>query len=157
MRTRYLKYVAALVVVIALGWGLYQMFGRPMRYEFPGGFKGWLVVQFEDSTCQPLRSQGIFLVVSVPASGQVCTSTRHPDGWIYYRFDYVNANGTRTSLPLRSGSDPSGRIQVWLVTYLRDYKWEEDWVGTKEDSIHWGTPPDPWRQKSNTNTRTQPQ
>ena len=156
MGTKYLKYIVGPLLAIVLCWGLYHLVGRPMRYEFPEGFKGWLVVRFQDPTCPPLRSQGIFLVVSVPASGQVCTLTPHPDGWIYYRFEYLHPDGTRTSLPLRSGSDPPGRVQVWLVTYLRDYNWEEDWVGTKEDSNHWGTPPDPWRQKSNPSTNAQP-
>ena|SRR2546425_1078438 len=130
---------------VLLGILVYRVSGKPMRYEFPGGFKGWLVVRYEDPSCPPLGKQGVFLVVSVPPSGQVCTSTRHPDGWVYCRFEYVYPDGTRTSLPLRTGSDPPGKVQVWSVTYVPDYNWEVDWVGTKEEAEHWGTPPYPWR------------
>jgi hypothetical protein len=144
MRTRL---VIGLSVVTILGWSVHRLVARPMRYEFPERFKGWLVVRYEDPNCPPLLRRGIFLVVSVPVSGQVCTSSRRPEGWIYYRFDYLEPGGNRTSVPLRTGSDPPGIVQVWLVTYLPDYKWEEDWVGTKEEANHWGTPPDPWRQR----------
>src|SRR5205823_14383647 len=92
-------------------------FGRPMRYEFVGGFSRWVVVQFQDPSCPPLRSDGLFLVVSVPTSGKVCTSTARPQGWIYYRFAYIYPNGQREALPMRTGSDPSGRVQVYLLTY----------------------------------------
>jgi len=156
MGTKFLKYAVWLILVIALCWSFYHAFGRPMRYEFAEGFKGWLSIRFEDPTCPPLRSQGIFLVVSVPSSGHVCTSTRHPNGWVYYRFEYVHPNDTRTPIPMRSGSDPPGTVQVWLVTYLKDYRWEEAWVGTKEGSYDRGTPPDPWRQKSNSSNSAQP-
>ena len=138
--------MVGLVVTVILTLAVHRLFGMPMRYEFSDGFKGWVVVKYKDPSCSPLARRGIFLLVSVPPSGRVCTSSPRPNGWIYYRFDYVHPNKSRTSLPLRTGSDPPGTVQVWLVTYLRDENWEEDWVGTKEESNHWGTPPDPWQE-----------
>jgi hypothetical protein len=147
--TRSSKLIVGFVLLFVFCWSLYRVFGRPMRYEFPEGFKGWLTIRFSDPTCPPLDSQGAFLIVSVPASGQVCTSTPHSDRWVYYRFEYLHSDGSRTSIPLRSGSTSPQKVYVWLVTFDPDQKWEVDWVGTKEESSHWGTLPSPWRQKSN--------
>jgi hypothetical protein len=115
--------------VIAIGVWVHHEFGRPMLYELPSGFKRWVVVHFEDPSCPPLHKQGVFLVVPVPSSGQVCTSTRHPEGWIYYRFEYLQPNGKREPLSLRSGTDPAGKVQVYLLTYQPEEKWEIDFVG----------------------------
>jgi uncharacterized protein DUF6843 len=154
MDERYKRYVVWFAAAIAICWSAYHVFGRPMGYELPEGFKGWLTIRFADPTCPPLRSQGIFLMVSVPTSGRVCTSTSHPDGWIYYRFVYLHSDGSKTSVPLRSGSTLPQKVYVWLVAYLRDCNWEEDWVGTNEEADHWGSPPDPWRQSSVPNSST---
>ncbi len=156
MRDRFLTFAVWFGLALAIGWGVHHVFGRPMRYEFPAGFKGWVVVKYGDPSCPPLSGQGIFKVVRVPASGRVCTSSRHDGRWIYYRFEYVHPNGRRESLPLRSGSDPPGKIQVWLVTYISEYQWEEDFVGSKEDArTKWGVPPDPWRQTPSSDTGEQ--
>lgn len=150
MRKRFLKLAAGFGFAILLGWGVHQVFGRPMRYQFPPGFKGWIVLKYEDPSCPQLLRQGVFYVVNVPASGRVCTSTSHDHRWIYYQFEYAYPDGRRESLPLRSGSDPPGKVQVWLVAYLSDYRWEEDFVGSKEDAAtKWGTPPDPWLETPN--------
>ncbi len=144
MNVKHRRSALSVVCVIALGAFVYLKFGRPMRYEFPGGFRRWVVVHFEDPSCPPLPSRGAFLIISVPTSGHVCTSTRHPDGWIYYRFEYVYPNGKRESLPLHSGVDPPGKVQVYRLTYNQKEKWEVDFVGTKEEAEHWGSPPYPW-------------
>jgi hypothetical protein len=157
MRKRFLKLAVGFGFAILLGWAVHHVFGRPMRYQFPSGFKGWVVIKYEDPSCPQLLEQGVFYVVRVPESGRVCTSTGHDNRWIYYQFEYVYPNGKRESLPLRSGSDPPGRVQVWLVTYLSNYRWEEDFVGSKEDArTKWGTPPDPWRETSNSDTGERP-
>jgi len=122
-----------------------RSFGRPMVYEFPAGFKGWVSVKFGDSTCPPLGRRGKWLVVNVPSSGKVCTSTPHDDRWIHYRFEYVRPDGTLEDLPLRSGSDPPGQVQVRMIAYIPEHNWEELFVGSKEDAeANWGKPPDPW-------------
>jgi len=148
------RYIVLFVVAVAFFWSAYRVFGKPMRYELPEGFKGWITIRFADPTCPPLRSEGIFLVVSVPTSGRVCTSTPHSNGWVYCRFEYLHSDGSKTSIPLRFGSTSPQKIYVGLVAYLPDYNWEEDWVGTKEDSNHWGRPPDPWRQNSEPDSST---
>jgi hypothetical protein len=139
MQTRYLKYLAGITLVILLSWGILHLFSMPMRYEIPGGFKGWFVVQFENRSCPPLPSQGIFLVVSVPASGKVCTSTPYPKGLVYYRFEYVFLNGKRERLRWNRHGKPG--TQVWLIGYDFGSKSEEDFVGDENSMNHSGSPP----------------
>jgi hypothetical protein len=110
-----------------------------MRYEIPGGFKGWFIVQFENKSCPPLRSQGMFLVVSVPVSGQVCTSAAFPNGLVYYQFEYVFSNGKRERLRWNGHGKPG--TQVWLIGYNLGSKSEEDFVGDENSMNHSGSPP----------------
>jgi hypothetical protein len=109
-----------------------------------------MVVKHEDPGCPPLAREGVFVVLPVPSSGRLCTSTTYPKGRTYFRFEYVYADGSRKQLALHSGSKTEGGVQVWLVTYLPEFKWEENFIGTRDDAAtRWGTPPDPWRQKDN--------
>jgi hypothetical protein len=110
-----------------------------MRYEIPGEYKGWMVVQFENPACPPLRSQGAFHVVSVPSSGRVCTSDHHPDRWIYHKFEYVYSDGTRKSLRWNDHGNPG--TQVWLIGYRMEDKSDEIFVGDEEAMNHSGAPP----------------
>src|SRR6266481_570114 len=151
-RGRIPKLVAGLILVFALGWGVHHVFSRPMRYEIPGGFKGWFVVQFEEQACPPLRSQGLFLVVSVPTSGKVCTSTSNPDGLVYYKFEYVFRDGKRERLRWNDHGKPG--TQVWLIGYDLGSKTEENFVGDENAMNHSGSPPYP-HQKSSSNTSDQ--
>lgn len=118
---------------------LVHFLGRPMRYEIPAEYKGWIVVQFENPACPALRSQGVFHVVSVPSSGWVCTSDHHPDRWTYYRFEYVDPNSRRKTLRWNDHGRPG--TQVWLIGYRMDSKSEEIFVGDEEAMNHSGAPP----------------
>src|SRR5712664_2071562 len=133
MGKRFLKLVVGFGLAFVLGWGVQHIFGRPIRYEFPAEFKGWATVQFEDPACPPLRRLGIFLVVSVPVSGRACTSTHRPNGWIYYRFEYVYPDGKREALRWNDHGRPG--TQVWLVGYRPEDKSYEVFVG--DEHANW--------------------
>ena len=133
-------------LAIFIGWGVHHVFSRPMRYEIPSGFKGWFVVKFEEQACPPLRSQGLFLVVSVPASGKVCTSTPNPDGWVYYKFEYVSPDGRRERLRWNDHGKPG--TQVWLIGYDLGSKSEENFVGEENAMNHSGSPPSSHQKSS---------
>ena len=136
----YVKGGAAVCLGLVLSVAYWKC-GQPMSYEFPGGFRKWVTIQFESPSCPPLKHEGIFLVVSVPSSGRVCTSTAHPNRWVYHKFEYVYPDGRRRAIRMRSGLDPAGEVQVYLLAYQPEQKWEVDFVGTKEEAEHWGTPP----------------
>jgi Family of unknown function (DUF6843) len=147
MRERFPKLAIGFgLVVLIVGWGVHHVFSRPMRYEIPGGFKGWFVVQFEEPACPPLRSQGLFLVVSVLPSGNVCTSTSNPDGLVYYKFEYVFPDGKRERLRWNDHGRPG--TQVWLIGYDLGSKTEENFVGDENAMNRSGSPPRPHQKLS---------
>jgi hypothetical protein len=141
MRVSHFKYMVGLtlVILIVVGLALHFLFDKPMRYEFPMGFKGWSIVQFENSNCPPLPSQGLFLIVSVPASGKACTSTRHPDRLVYYQFAYVDPSGNRQRLSWNHHGKAG--TQVWLIGYDLGSRSEENFVGDEWSMNHSGSPP----------------
>src|SRR5258708_39888469 len=98
---------------------LYVMaFRRPILYEIPGDYKGWVVVRFGVSRCSALPTRGLFQVVSVAPSGKACTSS--PDPTTYTRFDYVYPDGRRKSLPWSTGGDESTGPMAWMISYMAE-------------------------------------
>ncbi|MGH7961735.1 MAG: DUF6843 domain-containing protein [Candidatus Binatia bacterium] len=84
--------------------------GRPLLYEFPAGYRGWVVITYEKPTCPPLIIKNFFLVISISSSGRACTSSPLPLGWRYCQYEYVRPSGTRTVIPA-SGWD--SEKQIW--------------------------------------------
>lgn len=73
---------------------------RSSLYEIPEGYRGWVVIQYGDSSCPPLKSEGIYLVVRFSPRGRACTSAPQPRGWTIDRHYYLDERGNRTALPL---------------------------------------------------------
>jgi uncharacterized protein DUF6843 len=119
-------------------------FGRPIRVELPPGYRGWVVIEYDNPKCPPFRVQGLVLVIDVSASGRGCTSSPIPRGWRSYRYDYVHADGTRTQLRT---TDWDGEQEVWQLSYhLREQSdprtYEVLFIGTKaERDQSWTTQP----------------
>src|SRR5215469_11971241 len=67
--------------------------GRPIRWDLPPGYRGWVVVQYGNIACQPLSKNGLYLVVRITPSGHACTSSPIPTGWRYERYEYLDGNG----------------------------------------------------------------
>jgi hypothetical protein len=120
-----------LVVVLVAVFGL----GRPIKWIFPGDDGGWVTVQFNNPSCPPLRTEGVFWVVDVPEQKSTCTSTPLPHGLKYFRFEARQGDAT---LRLKWGES------VWPVTYKEDSGWYLLFVGAKEKFNHSGTMPRPW-------------
>jgi hypothetical protein len=141
MRTliKSVAFVRAVMLVMLICGVIFRQIGRPMLYEIPIGYKGWVVIQYENASCPSLPVRGIRLVVSVPGSGRVCTSTTAPQGYSHVRFEYLSPGGSRRSLSLGSGSNPNG--EAWLLSYSPDDKSEIDFIGSKAEMENSGSPP----------------
>lgn len=96
------KLFSAAVFAGCVGLGLvsYQVgwWGQPILWQFPSGYRGWVVVQYGDSNCPPLASKGLYKVIVVNVRGRSCTSSRMPTGLRYLRFEYIDPNGAEHSL-----------------------------------------------------------
>jgi hypothetical protein len=132
-----------LVVVLLVFFSVRFMRERGLVYEIPGGYKGWVFVQFGDASCPPLQRKGEVRVVQIPPTGRACTSSVIPVGTGYAQFEYVYPDGKRTNLPWSTSS--GGDALVRMLTYDPNDKSEIDFVGNKDEFMHAGPPPYPWR------------
>lgn len=150
MRKRIYLIVSCIVACLAIATlGVWEVMSRrALLYEIPGGYKGWIFIQFEDPACPPLAVKGIFHVVKVSLNGRACTSGSHPEGIYYARFEYIYPDGTRRNLPWSTSSN--GNALVRLLTYDPTDKSEVDFVGNKEEFMHAGPPPYRWRHSNAT-------
>src|SRR5712692_1276377 len=104
--------------------------GRPILWQFTPGYRGWVVVEYENPACPPLVTEGVYLVIRVPASGRACTSSPIPVGWRYGRYEYVFEDGRRRVIP-SSGWDSNSEITLLSVNFEK--KLEFLFVGTKQE------------------------
>jgi hypothetical protein len=86
---------AALVALMVLRFGV----TRPTLYELQSGYRGWLHLRYEDPSCSPPSSSGLFQVIRVDTNGRGCTSSALPKGWHYQRAEYLNTDGSRSAAP----------------------------------------------------------
>jgi hypothetical protein len=87
--------VFALVALMAVSGDL----DRPQLWEIPQGYRGWVVVEYDNLAYPPLPSAGLDQVIQVPPDGRVCTSTPMPTGWVFTRYQYVYSDGRREEVP----------------------------------------------------------
>jgi hypothetical protein len=73
--------------------------GRPLRHELPAGFRGWALIEYEQTNCPELYVRGIRLIIPYDARGRACTSSPRPLGWRYQSFVYVEPSGMRRPIP----------------------------------------------------------
>lgn len=136
-----LKLVMALLAPIALIASCLFLLGvrRPLLYEIPDGYRGWVVIQYEDRTCPPLTRRGVYLVITIGQDGRTCTSDPFPQGWRPTDYQYVRSDGSRTKIPVtvrgRGGLIWGGHY-VWPASQGRFF------VGT-EDELESGSYPRP--------------
>jgi|SRR5579864_1144169 len=135
-----------LIVVVLVFFSVRFMRERGLIYEIPGGYKGWVFVQFGDASCPPLQRKGVVRVVKIPPTGRVCTSSVVPVGTGYAQFEYVYGDGRHVRLPASSSS--GGDALVRTLSYDPEDKSEIDFVGNKDEFMHAGSPPYPWRSKT---------
>jgi hypothetical protein len=102
---------------------------RPVVWEIAAGYHGWVVLSYDD-----------------PSSGRACTSSSLPPGLRYTRYEYVDAAGNRTELPVTA---PGGGGMVWAQSYTPrqpgvPFPREVFFVGLEADLQHsWGSQPRP--------------
>lgn len=106
--------IAVIVALAVFDLIVIQGIGRPIRWEIPAGYQGWVVVQYGNPACPPLTEDGLYVVVTIPVSGHACTSTPPPTGWSSYRYEYVSTDGTRREVPT---SGHGGGGEIWAGSY----------------------------------------
>jgi hypothetical protein len=90
----------------------------PLRYELPDGYRGWVLIQYKDSSCSPLVRDGISEVLVVPESGRACTSAAPREGWHIAEYKVRSATGPRSldesQITIHSTSPLCSREQFYV-------------------------------------------
>jgi hypothetical protein len=86
---------SCLAVVVAT-----HLISRPERWEIPAGYRGWLVLRYNQSGCPPLPTQGLTQVIRFDLAGQACTSSAAAGGWYEFTAVYLHPDGTQSAIPI---------------------------------------------------------
>jgi hypothetical protein len=133
--------LAIICLVTAVATVVIEGVGRPRLYEITSGYRGWVLVKYQDASCPPLASSGLYSVVTVPPSGRACTSSPTPAGWQYRKSESVNGDGSRSELQ-DLGWDKGSQIR--FLGNSNDGGYELFFVGTNDElSQSWGSKPKP--------------
>jgi hypothetical protein len=123
--------ISLLATVLIIGGLNCGGVGRPVNWEIPAGYIGWIVVQYKDSSCPPLRSDGLYLDVDITSAGTACTSTDDTlKVWRYNRFEYIDQDGVRTEIPIDAGPEQVAVRAESVNTRRNNYTF---FVGTAAD------------------------
>jgi hypothetical protein len=94
------------LVLLAVGPFLYVMLGilldlrRPVKYLIPQVYVGWIRIEYRVKNAPPLPQEGMYMIVKVPATGILKTSSVMGEGWAVDKYYYVTSKGVRQPLPL---------------------------------------------------------
>ncbi len=122
--------LASMVGVVIAWIVIFLGVGRPILWEVPAGFHGWVSVRHEQPQCRPLRKRGLFLVLSALPDGHGCTSSPAPaPASRYYRLEYVHPDGARTRGAISTGHFYDASLKKWYL-----------FVGTDEEMKREGGP-----------------
>lgn len=135
LRTLVAAVLMAIAMTLLFGVIVLQGVGRPIFFELLPGYRGWILVQLDDPGCPPLRSEGIFIQVTVPPSGDVCTSSSLTFSvWRGYQAEYLSADGMSKVLP--------ADVEVRLISEDAEHERIVLFVGTAAElGQSWETQP----------------
>jgi hypothetical protein len=111
-----------------------QGIARPMTWEIPEGYRGWILAQFGDGSCPPMRLDGVFDVLAVGPDGRACTSSSLQRGWQYVRYEAIGLSG-RKEIDRNS-------VTPWAVN--NELQRKTLFVGARDQADPQQLPPD-WR------------
>ena len=133
--------IAAAIFVVAIGMAIFTgKLARPISWRFPQGYRGWVVMEFQDPHCSPMAIEDFYLIVSVSGSGRGCTSSPIPEGWRYTRYEYIDEQGSHTKLAANGWNTNS---MIWPISINRAKREWYLFVGTQEElNRSWKSRPD---------------
>ena len=129
----------SLLVVIILVLVVALQLGRPVLYELPPNLNGWFTVQYDDASCPPLGTKGIYRVVVVAPNRFACTSSPMQTRRHIEKFEYVMSDG-RTIRILDGKHGIDNRIRAWPVSTNAERHQEYNYIGP-ESTVARGLPP----------------
>ena len=131
--------IGLIVLMTILACAAFAILRRPIRYEIADGYRGWVVVKYDDQYCPALGDQGIFLAIPVTSAGVGCTSNPLREGWQIDLYEYARQGKKTRSLP-QSGW--GGKGEIWAGFSVPSKHLESFFVGTEQElSYSWSQMP----------------
>jgi hypothetical protein len=135
------------IIVLLLVWQEIQVLrSSPLIYELPDHLRGWIMIQYGDPACAALDTRDKALVIPIPRSGCLCTSTPVPEGWRSTRYEYIGKDGSRKKIPSGAFWEGDSMILAGSVGPYGKYLRERFFLGTRDElknSGPWPIPPFP--------------
>jgi hypothetical protein len=103
---------------------------RPVRYELPADYHGWVVVRYERPECPPLQHDGLVIVVKIGDDGTACTSSSRPTGAGFVNYAYRTPEGDRIELRPAEAEETG---MIWARAYETTSKTTSFFVGSQEE------------------------
>lgn len=129
----------SLCVVAILVQLVFFQFGRPVLYAVPPNLNGWFTVQYDDASCPPLATKGLYRLVVVSSNRFACTSSPMEARWRLEKFEYVMPDGRTIRIPDgKHGVD--NQVRAWPVSTNPARHQEYDYIGP-ESEVARGNPP----------------
>ncbi|PYU05793.1 MAG: hypothetical protein DMG33_09965 [Acidobacteria bacterium] len=126
----FLRILLLIVGTYLIAVMIHDGISRPVQVELPKGYRGWVVINYEDPSCPHLGRRGLFLVISISSSGHACTSESASKGWQYVRYESRDPEGRVTEIR-QSGWGGGGLI--WAESYPDQMKVERFFVGSEHE------------------------
>ncbi len=102
----------------------------PLMFKIADGYKGWVIVRYQDPSCAPFQRENMFFVISIPSSGIGCTSSSLKSGWRIEFYEYVSGAKVIRRLP----QGPWGSNgEIWAGFGMPDKHSESFFVGTEQE------------------------
>lgn len=131
--------VGLLILMAVLVCVVIAILRRPIMYEIADGYKGWVVVRYDDPNCPALKDDALLVVIPVTSSGLGCTSNPRREGWQINLYEYVRQGNKTRSL---ADTGWGGGGEIWAGFDIPSKHSESFFVGTEQDlSQSWSRVP----------------
>ena len=105
---------------------------RSWRFLIPEGYTGWVRVEFEIPGAPPLPAEDGQIVLKIPPSGTLKTSSPEQYGWARDNYFYYSNNGVRPISDSGPGKLIWGKINGQASGTSGKRAYEEFFVGTEQ-------------------------
>ncbi len=105
---------------------------RSVRFLIPEAYSGWVRIEFEVAGAPALPVEGGQLVLRIPPSGLVQTSSAEQYGWVKENYAFYSNSGLRPISNSGPGRLIWGKINGEATNSSGERKYEEFFVGTEK-------------------------
>ncbi len=106
----------------------------------PENFEGWVTIKYEVPEAAPLKREGLKMLIQVPASGAVTTSSTRAAGYGTDEYYLVAADGRRRRLPNEFEGCPGTACAQRFTFFSSPARVTVFFVGRAEDVGRYSNP-----------------